>query len=349
MNCRHVAAAVFIGLIMLVPGCGRKTPLVPPQRLVPVKITNLAYALDEKGVTLRWSYPVRMENGDSLQAIERFDLYRAVMPEEEFCPGCPVRYEEPLEIAGGQVPPGGGRTAVYQEGDLRSGYRYFYKIRSLAGKWYASGDSNVVSFVWYLPPKMPAGLEAEAGDRSVTLRWEPVRENTADTPLEQPVRYQVFRRTGSEDFTARGLPLQETEFIDTGLVNAEQYIYQVRAVVVYGDTVQAGGASKTAAAVPRDLTPPSPPQHLVAVAIPGGVRLVWQAAAGEDLAGYRVYRRTDDAGRPELIAELGPGQNQYIDQTPGSGSRLYYSITSFDAAQPANESLPTAEEAIELP
>ena len=63
---------VSVILLMLLPfGCGRKTALVPPQRLVPVRINDLQYVLDANGVTLRWSYPVKMESGGALPAIER--------------------------------------------------------------------------------------------------------------------------------------------------------------------------------------------------------------------------------------------------------------------------------------
>jgi len=347
MSCRSYTAVTVILLIMLLPGCGKKTPLLPPQRLVPERINDLRYVLDENGVTLEWSYPTKMENGDSLQAIENFEIYRAVMPEKEFCPGCPVRYEESVEIDAGRLPPSGGRSAAYKEGYLQNGYRYLYKVRSRAGGWYASGDSNVVSFVRGIPPKAPQRLQIQAGDRSLALSWEPVNETIEGKVLEQPARYRVYRRSGEDEFTVLGEPVQVPEFTDMGLINAKPYSYKVRALAAYGDTLQAGSASQVVSGVPRDLTAPPQPQHLVAAAIPEGVKLVWQAVAGDDLAGYRIYRRQEGPGAPELIAEVGPDRNQYIDQQAGAGRKLFYSVTSFDTAQPANESLPAAEKFID--
>lgn len=349
MSYRRFTAVTAILLITLLSGCGRKTALVPPQKLVPVRINDLSYTLDENGVALKWSFPTTMENGDEVHAIDSFEIYRAAIPEDEFCQGCPVRYEEPVEIGGGRLPPtGGGRTAAYTEGYLQNGYRYLYKVRSRAGWWYPSGDSNIVSFLWGVPPKAPHELRIEAGDRSLALSWDPVMENIEGKPLEHSALYQVYRRSGNEDFAAIGDAVQEPEFIDAGLINATHYSYKVRALIADAETLRAGGASPVVSGVPRDLIPPPQPQQLVAVAIPDGVKLVWQAVAGDDLAGYRVYRREEESGAPELIAEVGPDRNQYIDQAMADGRKLFYTVTSFDTAQPVNESLPTQEEAVDV-
>ncbi|MDH3783116.1 MAG: hypothetical protein OES33_10405, partial [Desulfobulbaceae bacterium] len=60
------------------------------------------------------------------------------------------------------------------------------------------------------------------------------------------------------------------------------------------------------------------------------------------------YRRDEDTVLALLIAEVGPDQNQYIDQTSVDGRKLFYTVTSFDTAQPVNESLPSEEEVIDL-
>lgn len=241
------------------------------------------------------------------------------------------------------------RTAEYTEGFLQNGKRYLYKIRSRAGWWYPSGDSNVVSFVWSVPPKAPQGLQVEAGDRSLALSWDPVTENIEANPLEHSVMYRIYRKSGNEDFAALGEPVREPKFIDAGLINAKHYSYKVHAVVAYGDTLQPGDASQVVSGMPRDMISPPQPQHLVAVKIPDGVKLVWQAVQATDLAGYRIYRREDGLDVPELIAEVGPDQNQYIDKPMITGRKLFYTVTSVDAAQPVNESLPTGEEVLDLP
>ena len=349
MNRRSFAAASVLLLVITLTGCGKKTDLVPPQKLVPVRITDLRAVLDENGATLEWSYPTEMENGDQLQAIESFEIYRSVMPAEDFCPGCPLRFEEPVVIEGGRLPASSDvKTAVDRERDLQSGYRYHYKVRARAGWWYASLDSNVVSFVWHTPPESPGDLQVETGDRTISLTWKPVEKNIMGNPLGQKPVYQVYRRSGGDDFISLEEPVQDTEFIDKNLVNENTYFYKVRALTVLEDSVQAGGFSRPVSGIPRDLTPPERPQNLLAVAVPEGVRLVWQAVDTGDLAGYRIYRRKHIAAAPELLAELAADRNQYLDLSVSGGGTWFYAVTAFDAQQPANESPPSEEAAVDL-
>jgi len=151
----RVYVTVFLFIFLLI-ACGHKTALVSPQKVVPEKINDLRYTFDEKGITLQWSYPTKMENGDPLQTVESFEVYRAGIPAEEFCQGCPVQFEEPVEIGGERY--GKSRevgTASYTDTSLKKGYRYLYKVRFRSGRSYLSGDSNIVSFVWTAAPEVP--------------------------------------------------------------------------------------------------------------------------------------------------------------------------------------------------
>ena len=350
ISCRSLAAIIMLLALTLMPGCGRKTALIPPQKLAPVAITDLSYFLDESGVTLKWTYPVKMENGDELLAIEGFEVSWAEIAEEEYCKGCPVQFEQHDLVSGGDLPvTGESTTATYKEADLRDGYRYLYKVRSQAGWWYPSSDSNIISFAWRSPPNVPKGLKIVAGDRTLALSWEPVKGNIAGSPLGQVPAYQVYRKKSKKDqFAALGEPVQGLKFIDTGLNNDMLYFYRVRALVAFADTLQSGGASQEISAIPQDLTAPAQPRHLVAIDTPAGVKLVWQAILNDDLAGYRIYRRQEKSAEPELIAEVGSDQNQYVDQDMIAGGKWFYSVSSFDKAQPPNESLPATETAIDL-
>lgn len=156
MSFHNLATAAVFLLITMLAGCGHKTSLVPAQKLAPERINDLRYTLGESGVTLQWSYPTKKENGEPLQVVKSFEVYRSGIPAEEYCQGCPVRFEEPLEIDGGRLDkPGETRTALYTDTDMKKEYRYHYKVRSRSSRWYPSGDSNIVSFVWTGAPGAP--------------------------------------------------------------------------------------------------------------------------------------------------------------------------------------------------
>jgi hypothetical protein len=329
------------------PGCGKKSALIPPQQLVPLAINDLRYFLDENGVNLRWTYPAEMKSGEELQAIESFELLRAEIPEKDYCQGCPVRFEKQVQIDGGPLPQSGeSKTAAYMDAEMRDGYRYFYKVRSRAGWWFPSSDSNIIAFTWRLPPRAPDGLQIASGDSKLTLSWEAVKEDVVGRPLGQVPVYQVYRKSGDDQFVILGKPVQGLKFIDTGLNNGMLYEYRVRALVTYGETRQAGGASPEISGIPRDLTPPPQPENLIVVATPAGVKLAWQAVLSDDIVGYRIYRREGNSQVAELIAEVGEDQNQYVDQHIPDGGKWFYTVSSFDKAQPPNESLRAAETAV---
>jgi hypothetical protein len=349
MNLRSSTGVIVLILMILLVGCGKKTSLIPPQKLVPVRITDLRYSLDEKGVTLKWSYPEKMENGDTLQAIESFEVYRAGIPVEDFCQECPVQFDDPVEIDGGRLSGSGElKTAVYTDANLLKGYRYFYKIRSRAGWWYPSGDSNTVSFLWAVVPGMVQNLRLESGDKKIILRWDPVQNNTAGEPLEQEVMYQIYRKKTGEDFSPQGETIQKTEFSDEDVVNGQFYTYKVQALIKTDDSWQKGLESGSVSGAVRALSSLASPQHPVAVKIPEGVKLLWQGISSGDLAGYRIYRRAGDSDQAEFLAEVGPGQDYYIDGSDTGGRFWFYSVTSFDTAKPVNESVPSEEALIDL-
>ena len=345
----RIAVLVLLSLLALLPRCGKKTALIPPQELVPAAINDLRYRLDENGATLTWTYPEQLKNGDKLFHIESFEVLRAVIPEEQFCAGCPVEFEDPIEITGGYLPASGeSRMAEYTEVHLQNGYRYVFKVRSRADGWYRSSDSNVISFSWRPPPEPPQEVKAEPGDRRITLSWQPVRKNIQGEVLAVPAKYRVYRKKGDGQFVELDEFVAEPVFMDVGLENDTPYSYRVRAFMQVDETLQAGAPSQIISSIPRDLTPPPPPLDLVAIETPGGVKLVWRAVTGHDVAGYRIYRRDENAKQAEMIAELGIERNQYMDQERMSGRKVFYWVTSFDGAEPANESQPSLEVFIDL-
>jgi len=116
----------------------------------------------------------------------------------------------------------------------------------------------------------------------------------------------------------------------------------VRAIRMYENTEAAGLASAAVSGMPRDLTPPAPPQQVTAVASAEGVKLVWDAVAESDLAGFRIYRRLSGESKPKRIGEVGADSLAFIDGASPRGISLWhYAVTAYDQA--GNESQPSIE------
>lgn len=330
-------------LMVGVTGCGYKTMPVPPDQIVPQSITDLRYELNEKGVNLYWTFPMQTVQGEKLTDISSFDLYRAVVAADSYCDTCPIPFGEPIRIAGGGISKGTPKQKTYSSTLLRPGHLYFFKVRSKAGWWAESADSNIISFMWNIPPKAPEQLTAQAGDGRVTLQWTAVTDYIDESKIQEPVRYQVYRSLGGGSFVPLG-ELQEGERFDDSQVSiGRKYSYRVQAVTMYEKGQVGGGSSKAVSAVPVDRTAPEVPTGVKAVRTAAGVKVIWEPVKGGDIKGYKIYRRLPDDKESIMVGEVNVPYTLFTDTNPPDADNWYYSVTSVDNYSPANESERSAE------
>jgi fibronectin type 3 domain-containing protein len=236
------------------------------------------------------------------------------------------------------------RKVSYDSNLLRSGHKYFFKVRSRVS-WFADrADSNVISFVWFDPAAATGKVTAVPGDRQVTLTWQPVTLKNAGKDLA--VKYQVLRSLDGKDFTKIDNPLAATSYIDRQVSNNQKYLYSVRTLTEYKNELAEGGVSKEVAATPIDLTPPVPPTGVTAVRTDAGIKIFWDRSDATDLSGYRIYRRASDRDGYEMLGKVEPMYTLFVDTKAGESVRYYYAITALDGATPANESSKSKEATI---
>jgi len=243
-----------------------------------------------------------------------------------------------VQIPGGEVGVDGKRQATYETALLRSGHKYFFKVRSRTSWWAASADSNIVSFVWHIPAKAPIGVRASASDSRVDLSWQPVTLLIDGEPMDAPLRYQVLRSGDSLPFIPLGEPVSETSFADQGVANGKTYQYKVQSVVMVEDNPVGGGISEPVSATPVDLTAPAPVVGVTAVQTANGIKIFWDKSPEADVQGYRVYRRGENESEASLIGEVQAVYTIYEDVTVPAEGSFYYSVTAFDKMEQPNES-----------
>lgn len=90
-----------------------------------------------------------------------------------------------------------------------------------------------------------------------------------------------------------------------------------------------GGCEDDVYIVRPDHTPPAVPKGVYSVTADEAVRLYWEPNDESDLAGYRVYRKTDpNSNRYWLHATVdGP---PYVDYEVKNGRTYFYGLTAFD-------------------
>jgi uncharacterized protein len=337
-NRAHYAATLLLVGVLFFGGCGYKTLPVPPENIVPKAIEDLRYSVDEKGIVLTWSYPVETIQKTDLTEIASFEVYRAVVSLDSYCATCPIPFGEPIIVPGGTIGKDGRRKGTYETALLRSGEKYFFKVRSRTSWWAASADSNIITFVWHMPAKAPEGLQATGGDNSVRLQWQPSTRLMDGQQLDLPVRYQVLRSLDGKAFTEVGVADKETNFKDSSVQNGQKYFYKIQSTFQIDGNIIGGGMSEVATVVPVDLTPPDAPTGVTVVSTGKGFKIFWEHSTANDLQGYHVYRRAADQKKKERIADVEAIYTIYEDKSVPADGLFYYSVTAYDKMKPANES-----------
>ena len=341
------AGTMILGASLLVTGgCGYKNLPVPPETVVPKAIEDLRYTRDNDAVDLSWTYPVETINGNDILAVPTFDLYRAEIALDDYCPTCPIPFGEPIEVPGGVTQEEGQvRTATYRSGLLRPGHKYFFKVQARTNWWAASDDSNIITFVWQKTLSAPAGVKALAVEGGVVVNWQPITSFKDGSELAGDVVYQVYKSSGKDEFQPLGKPTSSTSVVDNEVDQGVSYQYRVQSQLDIGKENVAGEMSPVVVATALDTTPPSVPTAVKAIGTAKGVKVIWTGAREDDLAGYKVYRKGGGQGY-ELIGTVKAPHTIFEDTTAGQGASYSYAVTSYDTANPANESKKSKEASI---
>ena len=105
---------------------------------------------------------------------------------------------------------------------------YYYRVGSIDRANNPATESEVFSFATLASadstaPAQPANVRGTVGSNMVILNWDA----NAEVDL---AGYNVYRRTGEEEFAAVVTRLGETNYTDVGLVNGTTYEYVVTAI-----------------------------------------------------------------------------------------------------------------------
>ena len=363
MICPSRRAVVAVGLAVAalgLCGCGKKGPIVAPERRLPLPPDDMRAVVSENAIMVSWSNPRTRTDGTRLSDLAVVRLFRreeaaGAVPKPAMLSGDRVvGYEEVVRIPLDVAPPAGveveGRTVrVTDSGGLGFGRRYVYVATAEDGVGRSSLPSPRLIVTRLAGPVAPLGLDAQPGDKEVRLKWEPPGSFLDGSPATGELRYVVFRAVGNGALApVTPSPIAGTTFTDKGLENDTTYRYAVQAVRVDPGGTALGAASPAVAATPVSTTPPSPPTQLSGLPASGGVRLAWTASPEKDVALYAVYR-AEGAGAFLRIATTQRITTVYTDRDVQSGRTYRYVVTALDRAQKANESARSNEVSVTVP
>ncbi|HUE90123.1 MAG TPA: hypothetical protein VMO26_28915 [Vicinamibacterales bacterium] len=201
------------------------------------------------------------------------------------------------------------------------------------------------------PPSAPL---ITIDETSMTLRWTPppdargvvppadpdVLPSRPIVPGPPPTTYDVYevpRNAPGDGPLAVPVPLTPepigtTEYTQSGITLGRERCFYVRGVDIVDGLHVRGPASPVACASFADTFPPSAPRDLVAVAVAGGVNLIWEPSDARDVAGYLVLR--GEAGGDTLTPLMTDPVTtpSYRDESVQAGIRYVYAVVAVDAA-----------------
>ena len=353
---RRLAACLGLAALTFT-ACGKKSPPVAPEQRAPQAVADLTGNVDESAIVLSWTPPTRRADNTRQRDVTLMRIFRvedggAGEPKSAMlADGRIAGYEEIAAIRGAEPEPAvrrGSRLVFTDRKGLTYGRRYTYVVLTGDRQGRIGPPSHRISVSYAAAPAEPGNVVAEPGERSVRLKWDATTRLLDGNAVTDALRYEVLRAPSADaELTPVSPPGSDTTLTDANLENDRDYYYAVRAVRIVAGTTLYGRPSPRVAATPRDVTPPSPPANLVAIASAGVVRLSWSPSPETDVAGYIVYR-APAAGGFERIGSTSAPSTTYVDRAVTRGT-YRYAITAHDDAARPNESRRSNEVRVTLP
>ena len=359
-------------------GCASPGTPVPRHAIVPLAVNDLALHQVGDTVVVSFTLPATSTDVQPLPDVPAIEIYRnspqaaATAPKKrkntesaklvDTIPGAAVdQYRK------------NGRIEFPDKLDLAElkatqGTDLIYAVRTRLSNAKPSADSNRAAIRVYMPPAAVQDLRLMLTETALVLNWSSA-EPPSSVPTEGVARFEIFRAevdpanaqaalANPADAKLLAPPAllaqtAQTEYRDGSFQFGHTYLYAVRQVEHFGNESVESADSALAVITAKDIFPPSAPQGIEAVVVPGAndspaaIELTWAINTETDLAGYNVYR-SDEADTPgrRLNSELLLTPT-FRDMSVLPGQDYFYRVEAVD--QSGNESSPSSAVKAQVP
>lgn len=201
---------------------------------------------------------------------------------------------------------------------------HFFKVAAYNSAGQESAFSSTVSGQDTVPPAIPTGLLVVPGSitgNQLALDWN----NNTDADFAY---YRVYQSTNQSTWTNVSGDITNSVHVAINLISETTYYFQVAATDTSGNE---SARSPIVSGTTLDITAPANATNfaiLESSTTASTMFMTWTASVSSDIAGYKIYRSTDDVTY-SLVATLGLVTN-YEDTGLTANTLYYYKISAID-------------------
>lgn len=348
--------ALILALSSLV-ACGTPGAPQPPSLNIPKPVSDLKAVRKGDTVTLSWNAPQKTTDGALFRHAGKMIVKRSAGDGQagahvgELPLGPAYKRQEPqAETLQDSV----SQLLLSSSADFAT-----YTVEAINNSGKSAGQSNPVAVPLVLTSPPPQAIEVHVVPQGVSVSWNQTSPLDQRTSLVVQYVYRIMRRqvdSNQPPVMVKQLNAENGAVlaIDSSIEWEKQYQYWVTPVTLWQrDGLQRGEIegddSSVATVTTLDVFPPAVPSGLQAVSSQIGqnlfIDLTWNPNTDSDLAGYNVYRRTEET-QPVKINPALVKLPTFRDDDVHSGVRYLYSVSAVDLRNNESARSPEASETV---
>ena len=343
---------IFVFILITFPSCGKKGPILPPLPKVVQEFEVFDINQRGKKLLLEWENPTAYTDGSPLPGDSEVEIWLFKIEGEESenqMPNLEVFEKGAKLLASIKEEETPASEDSPEEEAVRFQYTYEltlndFQARSLVfGLRMKTKRKKVSEFsalrkiaprILSLPPR---AVKAQVFQDRIEVSWTPAEKNIDDSSPARYVGFNVYRAEG--DAPPRRLnvkPVKNQKYEDKDFLIGKTYKYFIRASATETSPDMESDDSEIMEVTTEDTFPPAAPSGLISIVAGEFISLTWDENREEDLAGYRVWRKTEGESEFKPLTPEPIRANAFNDTSVETNKRYYYAVTAQDES--GNES-----------
>ena len=338
-------------------GCGTPGAPLPPSLNIPKPVDDLKAIRKGDAVALTWTAPEDTTDGALLKKSGKMIVRRAVL--NSTLSAASTVTELPLKPAlQDQQQEVTYKDSLSQLLQAAAGDFAVYTIEAMSYSGKSAGTSNQLAVPLVLTPATPASVQTQVVPEGISIAWNQAWAPQKTTHLDPQYAYRIMRlQEGAKQpmmVSQLNVGNEAMRVIDGRIEWEKKYQYWIVPVTLWqGPQGQKGEVegddSPRVTVTATDTFPPAPPAGLQAVFSSVGqqsfIDLTWTPNTEPDLAGYNVYRRTENTQPVKINKDLVKAP-AFRDSALQPGTKYFYSVSAVDLRSNESTKSPEASETV---